>query len=75
MSDACRTTYACFYDFYDGPECRAEQLAFYRHLAAAAGPSVLELGCGTGIVALDLARAEGVRLPCQTNTNRYRKGR
>lgn len=50
-------TYACFYDFYDGPEYRQDQLALYRRLAAEAGPDVLELGCGTGIIAIDLARA------------------
>ena len=52
-----QVTYADFYEFYDGPEYRREQLAMYRTLAAEAGAEVLELGCGTGSVALDLARA------------------
>lgn len=52
-----RQTFATFYDFYDGPEHRQGQLAMYRALAAEAGRRVLELACGTGIVAIDLARA------------------
>jgi len=50
-------TFASFYDFYDGPEYRQEQLAMYRSLAAEAGRKILELACGTGIITIDLARA------------------
>ena len=50
-------TFESFYDFYDGPEHRQKQLAMYRALAAEAGERILELACGTGIIAIDLARA------------------
>jgi ubiquinone/menaquinone biosynthesis C-methylase UbiE len=50
-------TFASFYDFYDGPEHREKQLAMYRGLAAEAGERILELASGTGIIAIDLARA------------------
>ncbi len=50
-------TFASFYDFYDGPGPRQDELAMYRSLAAEAGGPVLELACGTGIITLDLARA------------------
>lgn len=50
-------TFASFYDFYDGPEYRQEQLAMYRSLAVEAGQRILELACGTGIITIDLARA------------------
>lgn len=49
--------YAQFYDFYDGPRGRDEQLSMYRALAAESGGPVLELGCGTCIITIDLARA------------------
>lgn len=49
--------WASFYDFYDGPEHRPKQLALYRALAGEAGQSILELACGTGIIAIDLALA------------------
>lgn len=50
-------TFASFYDFYDGSEYREGQLGMYRGLAAEAGERILELACGTGIIAIDLARA------------------
>ena len=52
-----RPTFASFYDFYDGGPFRQEQLAMYRSLAGEAGERVIELACGTGIIAIDLARA------------------
>ncbi len=44
--------------FYDGAysEDNPDDVAFYVDLAAAAGSPVLELGCGTGRVALPIAR-------------------
>jgi ubiquinone/menaquinone biosynthesis C-methylase UbiE len=57
VSTPSAVAYASFYDFYDGPEYRGDQLAMYRRLAGEAGPRILELGCGTGIVTLDLARS------------------
>jgi ubiquinone/menaquinone biosynthesis C-methylase UbiE len=50
-------TFASFYDFYDDPEYRQEQLLMYRGLASEAGASILELACGTGIITIELARA------------------
>jgi len=50
-------TFASFYDFYDGPEYRGDQLRMYQELATQAGKRVLELACGTGTVTLALARA------------------
>ena len=50
-------TFASFYDFYDGPEHRQDQLGMYTSLASEAGGNVLELACGTGIITLALARA------------------
>jgi len=50
-------TFASYYDFYDGIEGREDQLGLYRDLLSAAGNRVLESACGTGIVALELARA------------------
>lgn len=45
-----------FYDFYDGPEHREEQFAFYTSLFDPEACELLELGCGTGILTLELAR-------------------
>jgi SAM-dependent methyltransferase len=49
--------FAAYYDFYDGIKGREDQLRLYRDPLSAAGNRVLELACGTGIVALELARA------------------
>ena len=49
-------TFASFYDFYDGPEHRRQQLAMYRAVTGEAGRGILELACGTGIITIDLAR-------------------
>jgi SAM-dependent methyltransferase len=50
-------SFASYYDFYDGIKGREDQLHLYRDLLSAGGNRVLELACGTGIVALELARA------------------
>lgn len=52
-----QVTFASFYDFYDDPEYRQDQLQMYRDLAPEAGESILELACGTGIITIELARA------------------
>ena len=52
-----RCTFASFYDFYDGPEYRKEQLCMYRELASESGGRILELACGTGISTIEVARA------------------
>ena len=54
-------SFASYYGFYDGVEGREEQLRLYRDLLAPAGNEVFELACGTGIVALHLAR-RGLRV-------------
>jgi len=41
-----------FYDFYDGPEDCEEQFDFYASLFDADRCELLELGCGTGIIAI-----------------------
>lgn len=50
------TTLAEFYDFYDGPEDREDQFAFYASLFEPGEVELLELGCGTGILTIELAR-------------------
>ena len=45
-----------FYDFYDGPEHREEQFSFYTSLFEPDECELLELGCGTGIITIELAR-------------------
>jgi len=45
-----------FYDFYDGPEDRKDQLDFYASLFDQQKSELLELACGTGIITLELAR-------------------
>lgn len=50
-------TFASFYDFYDDPEYRQDELQMYRDLASEAGDPILELACGTGIITVELARA------------------
>jgi ubiquinone/menaquinone biosynthesis C-methylase UbiE len=45
-----------FYDFYDGPEDRENQFAFYASLFDPAKCKLLELACGTGIITIELAR-------------------
>jgi len=50
-------SFASFYDFYDAPEYRQEQLRMYCELASQAGDPILELACGTGIITIELARA------------------
>ncbi|MGD8753748.1 MAG: class I SAM-dependent methyltransferase [Anaerolineales bacterium] len=45
-----------FYDFYDGPEHREDQFAFYTSLFDPEECELLELACGTGIVTIELAQ-------------------
>ena len=45
-----------FYDFYDGPEHREDQFEFYTSLFNPDECELLELACGTGIIAIELAR-------------------
>jgi SAM-dependent methyltransferase len=53
--------YAPFYDWENARTLGRRDVPFWRHLAADARGPVLELGCGTGRVALPLGRA-GIRL-------------
>jgi SAM-dependent methyltransferase len=53
--------YAPFYDWENARTLGRRDVPFWRSLARQAGGSVLELGCGTGRIALPLGRA-GVRL-------------
>jgi SAM-dependent methyltransferase len=53
--------YAAFYDWENARTLGRRDVPFWRNLAAHAGGSVLELGCGTGRIALPLGRA-GVHL-------------
>lgn len=53
--------YAAFYDWENARTLGRRDVPFWRSLAAQAGGPVLELGCGTGRVAIPLGRA-GVRL-------------
>jgi SAM-dependent methyltransferase len=50
------TTLSKFYDFYDGPEDREDQFAFYASLFDPHECELLELACGTGIITIELAR-------------------
>ncbi len=52
-----KRTFASFYDFYDQPEGREDQIAAYVDLVRESGDPVLELACGTGIITFELARA------------------
>lgn len=45
-----------FYDFYDGPEYRESQFKFYTSLFDPDKCEILELGCGTGIITIELAQ-------------------
>jgi ubiquinone/menaquinone biosynthesis C-methylase UbiE len=49
--------YAPFYDWENARTVARRDVAFWQRLAAAQGGSVLELGCGTGRIALPVARA------------------
>jgi len=51
-----QVTFASFYDFYDDPEYRQDEIQMYRDLASEVGDSVLELACGTGLITIELAR-------------------
>jgi SAM-dependent methyltransferase len=53
--------YAPFYDWENARTLGRRDVPFWRTLALAAGGPVIELGCGTGRIALPLGRA-GVRL-------------
>jgi ubiquinone/menaquinone biosynthesis C-methylase UbiE len=53
--------YAPFYDWENARTLGRRDVAFWRQFAAQAGGKVLELGCGTGRVSLQLARA-GIHL-------------
>lgn len=53
--------YAPFYDWENARSMGRRDIPFWRNLAVQAGGPVLELGCGTGRIALPLGRA-GVRL-------------
>lgn len=53
--------YAAFYDWENARTLGRRDVPFWRHLAVNAGGPVLELGCGTGRIALPLGRA-GVSL-------------
>lgn len=52
-----QVTFASFYDFYDDPEYRQDELQMYEGLASEAGDSVLELACGTGAITIKLAQS------------------
>jgi ubiquinone/menaquinone biosynthesis C-methylase UbiE len=54
-------TYAPFYDWENAQTLGRRDVPFWRRVAARAGGSVLELGCGTGRVSVPLAQA-GVEL-------------
>jgi SAM-dependent methyltransferase len=49
--------YAPFYDWENARTLGRRDVPFWRHLAVHAGGPVLELGCGTGRIALPLGRA------------------
>ncbi|MPZ17781.1 MAG: methyltransferase domain-containing protein [Luteitalea sp.] len=49
--------YAAFYDWENARTVGRRDVAFWRNLARQAGGPVLELGCGTGRVAVPLVRA------------------
>src|SRR5436190_5917 len=49
--------YAPFYDWENARTFGRRDVAFWRTLASKCGGEVLELGCGTGRIALPLARA------------------
>lgn len=53
--------YAPFYDWENAQTVRRRDVPFWQRLAAAADGPVLELGCGTGRIALPVAR-QGVAL-------------
>jgi ubiquinone/menaquinone biosynthesis C-methylase UbiE len=50
-------TYAPFYDWENAQTLGRRDVPFWRRIAANAGGTVLELGCGTGRVTVPLARA------------------
>jgi ubiquinone/menaquinone biosynthesis C-methylase UbiE len=49
--------YAAFYDWENARTLGRRDVPFWRQLALSLGASVLELGCGTGRIAIPLARA------------------
>ena len=53
--------YAPFYDWENARTLQRRDVAFWQRLAAAQDGPVLELGCGTGRIAIPIARA-GVRI-------------
>ena len=53
--------YARFYDWENAQTVRRRDVAFWRRLAAAADGRILELGCGTGRIAVPIAK-DGVSL-------------
>src|SRR5687768_5173495 len=53
--------YAPFYDWENARTLGRRDVPFWRNLAARAAGPVLELGCGTGRIAVPIGRA-GVRL-------------
>jgi len=48
--------YARFYDWENAQTVRRRDVAFWRRLAAVAAGPILELGCGTGRIALPIAK-------------------
>ena len=49
--------YAAFYDWENARTLGRRDVPFWRHLAATTAGTALELGCGTGRIALPLGRA------------------
>ena len=77
--------YAAFYDWENAQTVQRRDVAFWNRLAAAAGGPVLELGTGTGRVALPIAksgtslvgidRSEAMLARARTKTSRGSGGR
>jgi ubiquinone/menaquinone biosynthesis C-methylase UbiE len=67
--------YAAYYDWENAQTVGRRDIAFWRHMAARADGPILELGCGTGRVAIPVARDGATVIGIDRSASMLARGR